>query len=92
MIVYAECMFFIPMAASLKDKRSILKRMTDRVKNQYNVSIGEIDHQNLWQRTTLSIVATASSKDAAEREVRRAIKLLESNPEWEMTELTIDYY
>lgn len=85
-------MFFIPMAASLKDKRSILKRMTDRVKNQYNVSIGEIDHQNLWQRTTLSIVATASSKDAAEREVRRAIKLLESNPEWEMTELTIDYY
>ena len=85
-------MFFIPMAASLKDKRSVLKRMTDRVKNQYNVSIGEIDHQNLWQRTTLSIVATASSKDAAEREVRRAIKLLESNPEWEMTESTIDYY
>lgn len=84
-------MFFIPMAASLKDKRSVLKRMTDRVKNQYNVSIGEIDHQDLWQRTTLSLVATASSKDAAEREVRRAIRLLESNPEWEMTELIIEY-
>lgn len=80
------------MAASLKDKRSVLKRMTDRVKNEYNVSIGEIDHQNLWQRTTLSIVATASSKEAAEREVRRAIRLLESNPEWEMTDLTVDYY
>lgn len=85
-------MFFIPMAASLKDKRSVLKRMIDRVKNEYNVSIGEIDHQNLWQRTTLSLVATASSKEAAEREVRRAIRLLESNPEWEMTDLTVDYY
>ena len=53
MIVYAECSFFIPMAASLKEKRSVLKRMTERTKNSYNVSIAEIDHQNLWQRTTL---------------------------------------
>lgn len=92
MIVYAECTFFIPMAASLKGKRSVLKSMTDRVKNSYNVSVAEIDFQDLWQRTTIALVATASSKDAAEREVRRAIRLLESNPEWEMTEFNIDYY
>lgn len=92
MIVYAECSFFIPMAASLKDKRSVLKRMIDRTKNSYNVSIAEIDHQNLWQRTTVAIVAVASAKDPAEREVQRAIRLLESNPEWEMTEYNIDYY
>ena len=92
MIVYAECTFFIPMAASLKEKRSVLKRMTDRVKNSYNVSIAEIDHQNLWQRTTLALVATASIKDAAEGEVERAIRFLESNPEWEMIDFTLDYY
>ncbi|MCG7334009.1 DUF503 domain-containing protein [Sporosarcina sp. ACRSM] len=92
MIVYAECTFFIPDVASLKGKRSVLKRMTDRVKNAYNVSIAEVDHQDLWQRTTIAIVATASSKDAAEREVRRAIRFLESNPEWEMSNLTLDYY
>ena len=84
--------FFIPEAASLKEKRSVLKRMTDRVKNAYNVSIAEIDHQDLWQRTTIALVAMASSKDAAEREVRRAIRFLESNPEWEMSNLTLDYY
>ncbi|MFC5588386.1 DUF503 domain-containing protein [Sporosarcina soli] len=92
MIVYAECTFFIPDVASLKGKRSVLKRMTDRVKNAYNVSIAEVDHQDLWQRTTIAIVATASSKDAAEREVRRAIRFLESNPEWELSNLTLDYY
>lgn len=92
MIVYAECTFFIPMAASLKGKRSVLKSMTDKVKNSYNVSVAEIEFQDLWQRTTIALVATASSKDAAEREVRRAVRLLESNPEWEMTEFTIDYY
>lgn len=92
MIVYAECTFFIPTAASLKEKRSVLKSMMDRTKNSYNVSVAEVDYQNLWQRATVALVATASSKDAAEREVRRAIRLLESNPEWEMTELIIDYY
>jgi len=92
MIVYAECTFFIPMAASLKDKRSVLKSMTDRTKNAYNVSVAEIDHQDVWQRATIALVATSSSKAAAEREVRRAIRLLESNPEWEMTEQLIDYY
>ncbi len=80
------------MAASLKEKRSVLKSMTDRVKNSYNVSIAEIDFQDLWQRTTIALVATSSSKDVAEREIQRAIRLLESNPEWEMTEFTIDYY
>ncbi|BAQ10561.1 DUF503 domain-containing protein [Sporosarcina sp. FSL W7-1349] len=92
MIVYAECTFFIPDAASLKEKRSVLKRMTDRVKNSYNVSIAEIDHQDLWQRTTIALVATASSTDAAEREVRRAVRFLESNPEWELSDFSLDYY
>lgn len=92
MIVYAECSFFIPMAASLKEKRSVVKSMVERTKNAYNVSIAEIDHQNLWQRTTLALVATGSSKEITEREISRAIRLLESNPEWEMTDYTVDYY
>lgn len=91
MIVYAECSFFIPEAASLKDKRAVLNRMKDRVKNSYNVSVAEIDHQDLWQRTTFALVAAASSKEAAEREVQRAIRLFESNPEWELTECTMEY-
>lgn len=92
MIVYAECSFFIPMAASLKDKRSILRKMVERTKNSYNVSVAEIDHQDLWQRTTIAIVAVASSKQPAQKEVERAIRFLESNPEWEMTEYSIDDY
>ncbi|MEZ7171441.1 DUF503 domain-containing protein [Sporosarcina sp. OR05] len=92
MIVYAECIFFIPDVHSLKEKRSVLKKMTDRVKNDFNVSVAEIDYQDLWQRTTIALVSVASSKEAAEGETRRAIRFLESNPEWEMTDLLLDYY
>jgi uncharacterized protein YlxP (DUF503 family) len=85
MICYAECEFFIPDVHSLKEKRSILKRMTTRAKQQYNASIAEVDHQDVWQRSCIAIVSVASSSEAAEREVERVISFLESNSGWERT-------
>lgn len=86
MIVYAEVEFMIPTAHSLKEKRAVLQRMTMRTKQKFNVSVAEIDHQNVWQRTRLALVTVASSKEAAERELMHALHFLESNPEWERLE------
>ncbi|GEL04096.1 DUF503 domain-containing protein [Rummeliibacillus sp. G93] len=83
MMAYAECEFFVPAAHSLKEKRAVLQSMTMRVKQKYNISIAEIDHQDVWQRTLLALVSVASSQQAAERELERAIAFLESNPEWQ---------
>ncbi len=88
MIVYAEIEFIIHTAHSLKEKRAVLQRMTVRAKQKFNVSVAEIDHQDVWQRARLALVTVASSKDAADREMARAISFLESNPEWER----LDYF
>ena len=70
MIVYAEVEFMIPDAHSLKEKRAVLQRMITRTKQKFNVSVAEIDHQNVWQRTKIAVVTVASSaKQAAEREM-----------------------
>ena len=69
MIVYAEVEFIIQTAHSLKEKRAVLQRMITRTKQKFNVSIAEIDHQNVWQRTKLALVAVSSSKEAAERKL-----------------------
>lgn len=87
MIVYAECEFLIPTAHSLKEKRAVLQRMLTRTKQKFNVSISELEHQDVWQRTTVGIVAVASQKDASERELTHAIRFLESYPEWECIEI-----
>ena len=86
MISYAECEFIIPTSHSLKEKRAVLQRMLTRTKQKFNVSISEIDHQDVWQRTKIAIVCVASSCDASDRELTHAINFLESNPEWERTE------
>lgn len=45
---------FIGSAQSLKDKRSVLKSLKDRVRNQFNVSLAEIDGEDKWQTATLA--------------------------------------
>lgn len=91
MIVYAECEFLLPTAHSLKEKRAVLQRMLTRTKQKFNVSISELDHQDVWQRTKIGIVAIASDKRAVERELTLAIRFLESNPEWECIDINKEY-
>ncbi|WP_010286312.1 DUF503 domain-containing protein [Kurthia massiliensis] len=91
MIVYASCEFFIPTAHSLKEKRAVLQRMTMRTKQRFNVSVAEINHQDVWQRTEIALVAVAASTQAAKREIDRAVAFLETNPEWECTQIHIEY-
>jgi len=91
MIVYTEVEFIIQTAHSLKEKRAVLQRMITRTKQKFNVSIAEIDHQNVWQRTKLALVAVSSSKEAAEREINHALHYLESNPSWEQLNVWRDY-
>ena len=91
MIVYAEVEFMIQTAHSLKEKRAVLQRMVTRTTQKFNVSVAEIDHQDVWQRTKLALVAVASSKEAAERELMRAIHYLQSNPQWEQLDFYREY-
>lgn len=91
MIVYAEVEFMIQTAHSLKEKRAVLQRMITRTKQKFNVSIAEIDHQNVWQRTRIALVAVSSSKDSAEREINHALNYLQSYPAWEQLDVWREY-
>lgn len=46
----------IPHAQSLKDKRMVLRSIKDRLRTKFNVAVSEVDHQELWQRSQLSVV------------------------------------
>ena len=46
-----------PGARSLKDKRQALRSLETRIRNRFNVSVAEVDHQDLWQRSCLAVVS-----------------------------------
>ena len=54
-------------AHSLKDKRHVIKSLQDRLRSKFNVSVAEIDCQDLWQRAVVTAVTVSSDHGHAER-------------------------
>ncbi len=50
----------IPHAASLKDKRRVIKSLKDRIRRRFNVSIAEIDDLDEWTVATLGASMTGN--------------------------------
>jgi uncharacterized protein YlxP (DUF503 family) len=66
----------IPDARSLKDKRMVLRSLKDRLR-KLNVAVAETEHQDLWQRAELGVVAVSNSNDAVDRTLAAAVEEIE---------------
>lgn len=67
---------FIPASGSLKDKRQVLRSVTQHVSKRFNVSIAEVEFQDLWQRAALGVSCVAESPGHCRKvmqEVEKAI-------------------
>ena len=60
-----------PYAQSLKDKRMVLRRVKDRLQ-KFNVAVAELEHQHLWQRAALGIVAISTTTEHVEQALAAA--------------------
>ena len=54
-------------AHSLKDKRQTVKSLKDRLRSKFNVAVSEIDYQDLWQRSLISVVTVSGDHSHAEQ-------------------------
>ncbi len=46
---------FLPETGSLKEKRWIVKSLTTRIRNKFNVSVAEVDSQDKWQKAVFAV-------------------------------------
>lgn len=53
---------YVSDAATLKDKRGVVKSLIDRLGNRYNVSVAEIDQLDDRARATLAVVNVANDR------------------------------
>lgn len=65
-------------AQSLKEKRSVVKSLKDRLHDRFNVSAAETAHQDVWQRTEITACAVAADKRLAESVLQHADDLVSS--------------
>ncbi len=51
-----------PGARSLKDKRQVVRGLIGRIRKRFNVSVAEVEHQDLWQRARLAVVSVNTDR------------------------------
>lgn len=66
-------------AASLKEKRMVLRSLTDRLRAQGGLSVAEVAFQDTWQRAAIGIAAVGNNAKTLEAVVRRAVECIEED-------------
>lgn len=65
---------------SLKDKRQVLHSLKDRLRGKFNVSVAEVDGQDLWQKAVLGIACVANEGGHVNQVLEQALNLIKSLP------------
>jgi uncharacterized protein YlxP (DUF503 family) len=83
----------IPRCHSLKEKRHVMKTLTNAIRQKFNVSVAEVDHHDKWQRTTIAVSAAAGEAYHARRVMHEVEKFVDRWMEVEIiqTELSLHY-
>ncbi len=80
----------IPASNSLKSKRMVIKSLTDRIKNKFNVSVAEVDAQNLWQRSVIGISIVANETMIINKVFERIRTIINDNHSVELIDATVE--
>lgn len=69
---------------SLKDKRQVLHSVKDRLRGKFNLSVAEVDGQDLWQKAVLGMACVANDGGYAEQVLEQALNVIKSMPTIEL--------
>lgn len=82
----------IPEARSLKDKRSVLRSMKDRILNRMNVSVAEVGRQDEWNYADMAFVTVAAESEIVQKRISELSDVLRSNPRWVIIDLRTEMF
>ncbi len=82
----------LPGCSSLKEKRSVLKSVKDRLHNQFNVSVAETAHQDVHQRAELAACVVSGDRGHANSVLDSLDRFIESEPRMRIVDSYTTYY
>lgn len=68
-----------PGCSSLKEKRFVLSSLKSRLRQRFNVSVAEVDHQDKWQRCRLAVAMVGSSRRAVDSSCDKVLRFVEGD-------------
>lgn len=77
----------IPWAQSLKDKRMEVKSLCAKARNKFNISIAEVDCQDIHQRIVLGFACAVNETAVADSIIDHVLRFLQANTEGEIIDV-----
>ena len=83
----------LPENHSLKGKRQVIKSIITRLQNKFNVSVAEVDNQDLWQLATLVVACVSNHRRHADETLANVVKFVVQNyPDVELLSSEIETF
>lgn len=71
---------FLAESRSLKDKRQVLHSLKDRLRGTFNVSVAEVDGQDLWQKAVLAVACVSNESGHVNSVLEQALNVIKGVP------------
>lgn len=90
-VVIVSIELFLPYVGSLKEKRHIVKSITQRIRSRVNASVAEAGFQDSWQRDLIGVAMVSSDKVMLDRQVNLIRRIVDDCAEAETADFLVEY-
>jgi uncharacterized protein len=82
----------LPLSQSLKDRRSIMNSLKERLRNRFNVSVAEAESGELWQRAGLVVSCAGAEPAIVEQVLNDVANFVDADERVQLLMPTIRFY
>ncbi len=82
----------MPESQSLKGKRQILLSLKTRLRQRFNISISETDHQDKWQLAALSVACVGTDREGVNRCLNQVRDAVEQERELDLVDIQLESF
>ncbi|MEO0231077.1 MAG: DUF503 domain-containing protein [candidate division WOR-3 bacterium] len=77
---------------NLKEKRKIINSLKDTLRNNFNISISEVDYEDLWQRSKFLIGIVGKDLTSLDKKIQKIFNFLKEKNEFELIDFKKEYF
>ena len=75
---------------SLKDKRVVIKSLIDKLKNKFNISVAEIEHQDVHKSIVIGFACVTNETHHANSIINNVVNFIEHNTDAEVVDVVVE--
>ena len=83
---------YLPDNQSLKEKRMVLNALKDGLRRHFNISVGELDGTDSWQRTVLGIVGIGADRRYVNGQLSQVMEWTQRQRAVELTDYELTWW